>query len=331
MSARSLVIRTLCLSACTAWAISSVAANKAKPRTIGDILKNIEQKSGQLRVDKKKSQLPKFQVVEGAKAPSRVNLTAVKPPNSNRLYIPEDANEAELAKVTDESIDQLYRLTQKYQKSSRRGELWLRLAELYVEKARQVEFQIQNRFDKDMNEFLEKKRKTRPKINLEPAIAYNRKSIQLYEWFIRDFPKDPKMDQALFFLGYNHFELNDVKKGEQYYLRLTKDFPQSTYVVESNFALGEFYFDNEKWKEASPYYAEVIKSKKHRLYSFALYKLAWVSYKSQNLRSALKYLEEVILEGRRGKTQDAVNGVSQIRLATEAIKDLIVFFAEAGS
>lgn len=299
-----------------------------RPRTVGDILKKIEKKSDQIQVKKTKSNLPKFN--KPAAPPTTVNLRAVKPPSSNRLYIPEDANEAELMSVTDQSIDQLYKLTNKYRKSSRRGELWLRLAELYVEKARLVEFQIQNKYDKQMEDFLNKKRKTRPKLVLEPASQYNRKSIQLYEWFIRDFPKDPKVDQALFFLGYNHFELNEVKKGEKYYIRLTKEFPKSTYVVESNFALGEYYFDNEKWKEAKPHYLKVAKAKRHRLYSFALYKLAWVNYKMQNTKVALKYLEEVILEGRRGKTKESSSGVSQIRLAGEAIKDLIVFYAEAG-
>jgi cellulose synthase operon protein C len=302
---------------------------RAQGKTVGDILRNIEKKSEQIQLNKQQSQLPQFQAAPVA-PPTAKNLSAVKPPKSSRLFVPEDQNEADLMKATDESIGQLYKLTQKYSKSTRRGELWLRLAEVYVEKARLVEFQIQNRYDKDMNDFLAKKRKAKPKLNLEPAMAYNRKSIQLYEWFIRDFEKDPKLDQALFFLGYNHFELNEPQKGEQYYVRLTKEFPNSSYVIESNFALGEFYFDNEKWTDAKPYYERVTKEKKHRLYSFAMYKLAWVNYKSNDIKRGLKYLEEVILEGRRGKTQGAGSGVSQIRLATEAIKDLIVFYAEVG-
>ena len=50
------------------------------------------------------------------------------------------------------------------------------------------------------------------------------------------------MDQALFFLGYNNFEINNLEKGKDYYDRLTKEHPNSPYVIETHFALGEFHF-----------------------------------------------------------------------------------------
>src|SRR5690606_1298978 len=68
----------------------------------------------------------------------------------------------------------------------------------------------------------------------------------------------------------------------------------------------------------------------NRLYSFALYKMAWCHYKLNDSRKGMSYLEAVILEGRKAKRDEAKGGVSRIRLATEAIKDLIVFFAESG-
>lgn len=312
-----------------AFSVAPLRAKAQQKKTIGDILKKIETKAEKIKIKKAKSNLPQFKKQKAAKSVRR-NLRDVKPPSSKSLMKPKDEDEAALVKVTDEGIDQLYKLSRRYSKSSRRGELWLRLAELYVEKARLVEFQIQTQYDKDMEAYLAKKRKRRPKINLEPALTYNRKAIQLYEWFIRDFPKDKKVDQALFFLGYNHFELNQVKKGESFYLRLTKQFPKSPYVTESNFALGEYYFENERWKAAQPFYEKVARVKKHRLFSFALYKLAWVNYKQSNTKRGLKFLEEVILEGRRSRSRKSSSGVSRIRLASEAIKDLIIFYAESG-
>ena len=311
------------------FSLASVRADAQQKKTIGDILKKIETKAEATKIKKSKSNLPKFQK-QKKQAVKRRNMRTVKPPSSSSLLYPKGSDEAELAAVTDEGIKQLFKLSQRYSKSSRRGELWLRLAELYVEKARLVEFQIQTKYDKDMAAFLAKKRKRRPKLNLKPAFAYNKKAIQLYEWFIRDFPKDKKVDQALFFLGYNHFELGQVKKGESYYLRLTKQFPRSPYVTESNFALGEYYFENEKWKSAQPFYEKVARVKKHRLFSFALYKLAWVNYKQNKTKRGLRFLEEVILEGRRSRSRKSSSGVSRIRLASEAIKDLIIFYAEAG-
>ncbi len=307
------------------------SAPGAGPKTIGDILKKIDRKSEKVNIQKSQNNLPQFQAQKSAATPN-VDLKSVKPPASNKLYYEEGTDEAELERVTDEGINQLYNLSQQYKQSPRRGELWLRLAEQYVEKARLIEFRIMTRHDQATQAFQAGKLKQRPKIDLSPAKDYNKKSIQLYEWFLRDFPRDPKIDQALFFLGFNYFEIGDSKKGQAYYVRLTKDFPNSLYVSESNFALGEFNFENEHYKPALEFYSRVATQKNSRLYSFALYKSAWCYYKMNQSLKGMNFLEQVIFEGRKSKGQKdkSMGGVSRIRLASEAIKDLIVFFAEAG-
>ena len=92
--------------------------------TVGDLLKKIEK---QAEIKKTRRALPKFKKVTRERPP-QVNLRAVKPPSTSKLYFSEDSNEAELAKVTDAGINQLYKLTQRFKSSSKRGELWLRLA-----------------------------------------------------------------------------------------------------------------------------------------------------------------------------------------------------------
>jgi cellulose synthase operon protein C len=302
-------------------------AGSVDSKTIGDLLKKIDNQS----IQKGQNALPKFQAQQKAAAAS-VDLKAVKPPSSSKLYYDEGTDEAELEKVTDEGIEQLYTLSQQYRSSPHRGELWLRLAEAYVDKARLIEFRIMTKNDQAMAAFQAGKLKQKPKLDLSASKEYNKKAIQLYEWFLRDFPKDSKIDQALFFLGFNYFEIGDSKKGQEYYIRLTKEYPNSLYVSESNFALGEYNFENEHYKPALEYYSRVASEKASRLYSFALYKSAWCYYKLNQSLKGLTYLEQVIFEGRKSKGQKdkSIGGVSRIRLASEAIKDLIVFFAEAG-
>lgn len=306
------------------------AKENKKNKTIGDLLKGIEKRAKEVEIKKKKSSLPTFEAMQRAK---NVNLQSIKPPSSTTLYYDEGSSEAELEKVTDQGISQLYKLTQQFKTSKRRGELWLRLAELYVEKARLIEYRIQQNYDQELRNYNEGKVKERPKVNLAPAQEYNKKAIQLYEWFLRDFPKDPKVDQALFFLGYNYFELGEEIKGKGYYERLTKEFPKSPFIDESNFALGEFYFENEKWKESLGYYQKVAANKRARLFSFALYKAAWCEYKTGRVKAALESLEKVIRAGRvaKGQSDETAGGVSRIRLATEAMKDLVIFYAEVGT
>lgn len=302
-------------------------------QTVGDVLHGIERKTREVEIKKTSQSLPTFKkAVAPAQNSQALNLKNVKPPRSSSMYYPEGTNEAKLEKVTDQGINQLYKLTQQFKNSPRRGELWLRLAELYVEKARLIEFKLQQEYDREVKEFNEEKTKTRPQLNLKPAQEYNLKAIQLYEAFLHDFPKDAKVDQALFFLGYNYFELNQADKGKTFYERLVKEMPQSAYVEESYFALGEYHFDRNEWEKALSYYQKIGNSKHSRLRSFAEYKEAWCLYKVGKTKQALSALEKVIEAGRASKSEkdSSAGGVSRIRLATEATRDLVVFYAEAG-
>jgi tetratricopeptide (TPR) repeat protein len=315
--------------------LSKNAQKKVKPsgtKTIADILSNIEKKSEKVNIAKAKSALPQANQKQLAPTQS-TNLKDVQPPASKKLYYPEGTDEAALMRVTDESISQLFHLSNRLSKSSKRGEIWLRLGESYVEKAKLIEYRLLNQYDAKMQDFLSGKTKKKPKLNLDASIAYNKKAIQLYEWFIRDFPKDPKVDQSLFFLGFNYFAMNNPKQGEKYYTRLTKEYPQSPYVSESYFALGEYYFDTQTWDKAKLNYEHLLVDKTNQRHTFALYKMAWCYYKLNESKKGLTYLEQVIYEGRKTKSKKdkSAAGVNHIQLAAEAIKDLIVFFAEAGN
>ncbi|MES2855107.1 MAG: tetratricopeptide repeat protein [Bdellovibrionota bacterium] len=150
---------------------------------------------------------------------------------------------------------------------------------------------------------------------------------------MKDFPNDSKVDQALFFLGYNQFELDKPKIGEQHYLELIRRFPNSAYVTESLFALGEYYFENEQWKEALDNYSRVVAVKRARLNAFALYKSSWCYYRLGRTQAALQALERVVRLSRASENNDNISGrkaVNKVRLVTEALRDYVPFYAEAG-
>jgi tetratricopeptide (TPR) repeat protein len=259
-------------------------------------------------------------------------LGAVKPPRTND-FLDGDSKEVEYEHLVDRTISELYKLSSQNRRSQKRGELWLRLGEGYVEKARLVGFREQAEYDKKLKAFQEKKSHIRPRLDEKLSHEYNQKAVQLYEWFIRDFPKDPKVDQALFFLGYNHFQLGNTKKGEEYYTQLVRDYPESLYVTESHFALGEYYFENEKWQAALDNYVKVIRVKRARLNSFAMYKASWCLYRVSRVPEALKMLERVVRLGKAAEAEEGVAGrkaVNKVRLVKEALKDYVPFYAEVG-
>lgn len=273
---------------------------------------------------KASTQLPESQL--GFQQKSKMNFDSIKPPKSSELMREDNTDRGQYEKVLDQQIQELFKLTQKFKNSRNRGELWLRLAELYVEKAALVDNRAQNEYDARIKAYNEHKIKTKPVLNVSSAREYNRKAIKLYEWFEKDFPQDSKMSQALFFLGYNYFELGNSKKGASYYERLNKQFPNSPFVGESHFALGEYYFEGEKWKPAYKEYSNLIKAKKHRLHSFALYKGAWCLYRMGEYKQALRYIEYIIKTSR----EQASRKSDKSRLENEAMRDLVVFYAAEG-
>ncbi|MDZ4676918.1 MAG: tetratricopeptide repeat protein [Oligoflexia bacterium] len=304
----------------------------AKKKTVGDMLEDIDTKSRgaqNLSIKKQTLALPDVQKTNTSNMP----LFEVKPPKSSELFKEAGSDDERLEQITDQGINELYKLTRKYAKSKNRGELWLRLAELYVEKAKYIEYRIQKTYDEQLNAYLAKKI-SKPRLNLTPSRDYNLKAIKLYEWFLRDFPNDPKVDQALFFLGYNHMEMDQIKKGVGFYQRLTKEYPNSSYVSEAYFALGEYYFDNDKWADALKSYTDLLKNPRARLYTFANYKIAWCQYRMGRVGQGLKTLEQVIKQSRAPTDLEKVEGrraVSKIRLGSEALKDAVLFYVDVGN
>ncbi|MFP5518695.1 MAG: tetratricopeptide repeat protein [Bdellovibrionia bacterium] len=314
------------------------APAKSKKATVADLLSRASQTSrgaGATLSDKGKTNLP-FSDVRFQKDPSaqRVNLEAVKPPRSStilRAADPKGGDYAEYEKILDRQINELYKLTQKFKDSNNRGELWLRLAELYVEKSTIVDARIQDAYDKRLRDFQDGKTKQKPVLNTKEARSFNTKAVQLYEWFQRDFPRDPKMAQALFFLGYNYFELGEVKKGASYYERLVAEYPKSPFVGEARFALGEYYFENDQWAKAYNEYANLIKAKNHRLHTFSLYKASWCLFRLGKYNQALKYMEYIIkANGGEGTSTVAGKKVNNTKLESEALRDIVVFYGEGG-
>ncbi len=308
------------LSLMVAFGASSAAFAQSRKKTVGDLLKQIDKQGGSVSsVQKSTLNLPKTKEIETVKPK---NLSSIKPLRTKQMM---DSNKetSQLEAVIDEGIEELYKLTQKYKKSPNRGELWLRLGELYVEKAKLIEYRTYEEYDKRLSLYYDKKIKNKPKLNLRIARDFNKKAIQLYEWFIRDYPKDRKVDQALFFLGYNHFQIGSSKKGAKYYEELNDRFPRSRYVSESNFSLGEYYFEDNKWKQAEGAYEKVIQRKDEKLLSFALYKKAWALHRLGQTQRGLKYLEKVVELAEKNK--------QKIRLISEAQRDMVVFYSVVGN
>jgi cellulose synthase operon protein C len=328
---------TLALALLLTSSISFAQQGKVSPAkkkvTLGDLLQKVkeENRGANLnQVQKNNVAIPKTQITFEQRVV--VNLNEVKPPKLSEIYSYENNEQAAYEKTLDLQIAELYKLTQKFKDSNNRGELWLRLAELYVEKSNVVDGRNQNEYDRKLNDFEAGRTKVKPILDTVAAKEYNKKAIQLYDWFLRDFPNDSKVPQALFFLGYNNFELGNTVAGTKYYDQLTTNFPNSVFTGEAHFALGENLFEGEKWADAYKEYGFLIKDSKHSLHMIALYKAAWCLFRLGRTEDGIKYLDFIVKSAQSSKTSNSFNGkkINTARLENESLKDLVVFFTDVG-
>ncbi|MCY4512216.1 MAG: tetratricopeptide repeat protein [Bdellovibrionales bacterium] len=262
-----------------------------------------------------RSKLPSVKIAPVRKG-KKLPLKAIRPPTA-RVYHEQGTDEAELESVLNEEIAYLFKLIRK----NRGGDLLLRLGSLYVDKARLITFKLQTDYDRKMSEFEQGKRKRKPFLNLKTARNYNLKAIRLFDEFKRRYPKSKRMDEVLFFLGFNSYQLDRAEAGAKYFHELEARHPKSPFVYEAHFQLGEHYFKHKNWQQAARYYDQVARRKKGKFYFFALYKLAWSQYKSGYVSRGLGILERIIKEGRiQGDSQRFV-------FTTEAIEDLTLFYS----
>ena len=340
MNKSTLLILSLILVANQGFAKKAKPASKAaapsqsaKKKTVGDFLSQVQDQSrgGNIEFkEKKEIAIPSTKKDLGFAPKSDSDMDDVKPPRANEiLQSAASGDYAEYERILNRQIDELYKLTQKFKNSDNRGELWLRLAELYVEKSVLIDTRKQDEFDQQVKLFNAGKIKNRPVLDARQARELNKKAIQLYDWFLKDFPKDPKASQALFFLGFNNFELSQYEQGAKYYEKLIKTYPNSPFVGEAQFSLAEYYFENEKWVLAYNRYAPLVQNKRHRLHNYSIYKGAWCLYRIGKYDQALKYLESIIKTGQanEGEALASKRVVNKEKLENEALRDLIVFFA----
>ena len=295
------------------------AASKETNNFLKESLLDRKPSSQIKRAKIKRSQIktPQF---KSFKKKKRVRLRDIQPPPSTRLYYAHGSDEAELEEIINEEIQQIFKLLKK----SKNAELVLRLGGLYADKARLISKKIQLDYEKKIEDYKEGRRRTKPSLNLKPSQIYNKKSLKLFQNFKENYPKHERIAEVLFFLGFNSYQLNNKEKGIKYFLELETRFPKSSYLYEAQFHLGEHYFQSRNWKKSFYYYNKISKNKRGKFYFFALYKMAWSSYKMNQVSRGLAYLQRIIKEGQNKKLSG-----DTFTFNKEAIGDLVLFYTQS--
>jgi hypothetical protein len=111
----------------------------------------------------------------------------------------------------------------------------------------------------------------------------NRRAVTYYTALITSYPKYAKLDEALYYLAYEHEQRGDASNARKRYFELIEKAPQSPHVPGAFLAFGELFreearADPRKWALAEGAYREVTRypAPQNRLACFAHYRLVEV-------------------------------------------------------
>ncbi|MBE8221853.1 MAG: hypothetical protein HAW60_03900 [Bdellovibrionales bacterium] len=244
---------------------------------------------------------------------SKIKLKDIKPPKTGSFGFPPGTDLRELESITDESIKYLYNLAKRYKKDRDRADIWLRLAKQYFEKSKLVKLKVHKKYHK--------RKKYKKNINFNASYIYNKKSLKLYLWFLKTFPKDRRSEIVYGFSIKNYLLFDQIKAADSLYVSFLKQYPKSALKEELSFLIADYYFSKFYWKKAKKFYKHALKSRTKKLKYLVYYKLAWIEHKMGKYKSAFYYLNLVL----KNTQSSRLFSFKKI-----AVKDLPYFYSRYG-
>ena len=217
------------------------------------------------------------------------------------------------------AISQVKKLLKKHRGTYLEPELWFRLAELYMRRAKSAMFFEVNRESDKIVSLMPKALKKKSSKDLV------QKAISIYAKLQSRFPRFANMDMVIFNQALASQQISWNKKAEALYWKLITKFKASALVPDAHLAIGEINFKRQNFKFALEHFEAIKKYPNSRVYPYGVYKAAWSQYNLQNAIGGLKELEEVV---RYGVFVSENNIDARLDLRKEALADMAVFFEE---
>jgi tetratricopeptide (TPR) repeat protein len=251
----------------------------------------------------------------------------------------QDALRTRRQQKTEELIEQLETLIKRPGQSNKRGELQMRLAEMYYERSQDVAFKESEGWQKQVSKWdalpeAERAKTKRPTLRTPQADRHRRTALALYEDLERrsrggDLGRSQLIsrDEVLFYLGTTLVDLGEGQRGLPFLVELQNKFPNSEKAFAARVQLADLLFDRRKYKEATPLYLNIAsqaskKSTNEQLLPYALYKLGWCYLNTgEHKKSVLAFKRTAEISKESDKT---------LSFRRESLNDLTRAFSLAG-
>jgi tetratricopeptide (TPR) repeat protein len=238
--------------------------------------------------------------------------------SDTELKAAETSEESRIRELRNEEITQLRIALGRRSPANRRADLYLRLAEIYIETYRS-EYLLEGRVHEQR---LEKGQEDKliDHSHSQPALNAGIKACKEILSFRIPYSK---LDEVYYFLGFNYSELGDRAQGVKYFDQLTRQYPESSYVGEAYKEMGDAAFDSGNFRKSQAYYELAAKHGTPENLPRIDHKLAWSYYRTKQFDRAVETMKLAIANSQK-------NGEKFLSLREEALRDMAVFMTETG-
>lgn len=228
-------------------------------------------------------------------------------------------SEVLISKAENQAINSLIGAIKKSKGKPNEVDLWFRLGELYMRRAKSGRFFDLYRDGDDAVRFAP------PEVREESAVASLKRAIQVYTKIEREFPKFREMDSVLFNNAFASQQIGLNKNAEALYLKVVERHPKSPLVPDAHLSLGEIKYAQQRFESALEHFKAIERYPLSRVFSYGLYKSAWTLYNLQRNEEAIDKLVQVAkFHDPRNDSNKRINH----NLRAEALRDLTVFYGE---
>jgi tetratricopeptide (TPR) repeat protein len=196
-------------------------------------------------------------------------------------------------------------------------DLYIRLADLYIEKSRILYH----------SKRVENPTESKAVVVLEANLLKTR-AIDLYRKILDEFPSYAYQDKVMFFMAHEYRELGQFDKMINAYKDLVERFPESPYRLEAYLLIGDYHFDAMDLDRAEESYQRILAAPESHVHGMARYKMAWCHINRSRFPEALELLETLVRDPRYDEMKTEIDAYKRINLRREALMDLAYCYTE---
>jgi tetratricopeptide (TPR) repeat protein len=197
-------------------------------------------------------------------------------------------------------------------------DIYLRLAELYVEQAK-YEFYLVHE---------ERGESAKGSAVAPTARLLKEKAVETYQRILAEFPEFEDSDKVHFFLAHEYRELGRYDEMIQAYEQLVGKYAKSPLVLDAYLVLGDYRFDKQDLVGAKRYYQKIIDSPKSSSHPMAHFKMGWVYLNEADYKEALYHFEAAVRRDGAGSENSRAEEERLVNVQREALVDLAYAYTE---